>query len=60
MDVAGQWMVLSVSSAHFIDLDEQTITRIPGKDAHGMNSLKRRPCSIEASGCPQTVGTYAG
>lgn len=29
----GQWLVLSVTSAHFFDLDARTVHRIPGHDA---------------------------
>jgi hypothetical protein len=44
----GQWLVLSLSSAHFFDLDAGLVTRIPGYHAIEMVTDAGRPIrSIE-------------
>jgi hypothetical protein len=43
LEQTGQWLVLSLTSAHFFDLDEGLVTRIPGYLAIEMITDKGRP-----------------
>lgn len=43
LDQAGQWLVLSLTSAHFFDLDTRFVTRIPGGSALDMVTDRGRP-----------------
>jgi len=42
-DQTGQWLVLSLTSAHLFDLDRGLVARIPGNDAIAMITDRGRP-----------------